>query len=162
MSARVKISFVKRHGWKNPVSFEVYHSEGSYVRFPLEVVTGAPVPLWGHGWEQAGFGHGRFGTGSFGWGQGGLVSGGFGFGRFGAGEFGYFNDVVEWITPRTYKDGLHSFGTAILGGNGVPSSHIQDTQVLITSIPADPKGLIMDEMTAGIMTLKWIGSQEND
>jgi len=160
MSARVKISFLRSHRWSGTANFEVFYSPGVWLIYPPEKINGSPVPIWQYAWEQAGFGHGRFGYGSFGWGQGGLAAGGFGFGKFGLGEFGYYNAVVEWITPKAYPDGLHSFGVLMYKETGSPGSFITENNVLIRSTPSAPAALLFDTMTDGEITVRWMPSED--
>jgi hypothetical protein len=149
MGARVKITFVRSHGWGGPRSFSVFHSEGGSLEDSAEQVNASKIALWQEEWQQAGFGHGRFGYGSFGWGQGGLVNGGFGYGEFGLGEFGYYNEVVEWVTPQKWPDGLHTFGVRLYKGSGAASKQIAGASMLIASPPDDPATMSFSGMTGG-------------
>lgn len=158
MSAKVKISFVKRHRWHRPLGFDVYHDEGAYALLD-DQLNGEPIPLWRYSWEKAGFGHGRFGYGSFGWAQGGLTSGGFGFGKFGSGEFGYYNEIAEWTTPKAYRDGLHQFTLALWSTNRRVFESVP-VKILIMSTPADPPSLELASMQAGQVNLRWAGSED--
>lgn len=159
MSARVKIAFVKQHSWHRPIGFQVDYNEGYYC-LGDNWLTGRPVPLWRYSWEKAGFGHGRFGYASFGWAQGGVTSGGFGFGKFGSGEFGYYNEVVEWVAPGTYKDGQHCFDLVLNGANNEQGYTWETEVILIVSEPAQPRSLELAAMTAGQAQLSWTGSED--
>ncbi len=154
MPARIKLEFVKRHSWVNPGYFNVYHSEGSHLQYPLECISGNEQ-LWNHSWERAGFGHGRFGYGSFGWGQGGVVNGGFGFGRFGSGEFGYYNEVAQWITPKEYSDGLHTFGVDLFSEYGLEGISIARVSILIISPPEPAHQILFKQMVGGVLELRY-------
>lgn len=160
MAAKVKISFVKQHSWHRPLVFLVYHEEGPLVGIDEELLTGFGVRLWRYQWEKAGFGHGRFGYGSFGWAQGGVTSGGFGFGRFGEGEFGYYNEVVEYVTPKAFKDGQHTFEMVLLGSNNQADPGPPQQTVLIMSEPEAPKMLSLTNMTAGQAQVRWVKSYD--
>ncbi len=152
MPAQVKLEFIKQHSWVRPKFFKVYHSEGDYIQYPIECISGNE-PLWRHSWQQAGFAHGRFGYGSFGWAQGGLINGGFGFGRFGKGEFGYYNEVVQWTTHQKYSDGLHTFGIDLFNQYGQSGMFITEATILVISNPNPPKQLLFVEMTNGTLKL---------
>ncbi len=152
MPARVKLEFIKQHSWIKPKYFNVYHTEGSFLLYPLECISG-DEPLWHHSWEQAGFAHGRFGYGSFGWAQGGTLNGGFGFGRFGRGEFGYYNEVMQWTTREEYSDGLHTFGIDLYNTYGQSGRSITETTILVISAPVQPRQLLFESMTNGTLEL---------
>jgi hypothetical protein len=160
MASRVKINFVRSHRWHHRGTFLVHHSEGPSLLSQLTEECGARKPLWPTPWEQAGFGHGQFALGSFGWGQGSIDSGGFGFGRFGSGEFGYYNAIVTWISPRAYRDGLHTFCIKVFQACGLAGESIREWPFLITSIPSPPKALRFAGMTGGELTLRWIDSDD--
>jgi hypothetical protein len=156
MGSKVKITFVCSHKWSGAYGFDVFHSAGYFLKYPLVQVNGSRVQLWRNSWEQAGFGRGRFGYGSFGWAQGGLTSGGFGYGRFGAGEFGYYNQVVEWVTPQTFDDGRHTFGVRLYKANDLMGDEIPLCRVMIASTPNDPKALRFKSMSDETLTLAWV------
>ena len=160
MSAKVKLQFVKRHGWHRPLGFYVYHDTSWRISYQADLVTGVAVRLWRYGWEKAGFGHGRFGYRSFGWAQGGLTSGGFGYGRFGEGEFGYYNEVMEWEAPKRYQDGRHTFGVELVSTNYQIDFSYPEQTIVIMSKPAAPLILELVSMESGEARLRWSGSED--
>ncbi len=153
MASYVKLEFIKQHRWVKPAYFNVYHSDGDYLRYPFECISGNE-PLWQHRWEQAGFAYGRFGYGSFGWAQGGCVNGGFGYGRFGKGEFGYYNEVVQWTSAIKYSDGMHSFGIELYNEYGQSGTLIAETSILVISEPERPRQLLFKGMEGGKLVLE--------
>ncbi|NLX06196.1 MAG: hypothetical protein GXY33_13745 [Phycisphaerae bacterium] len=160
MAARITIEFVKLHRWHRPLGFAVFHRPDWFLSSGAEMLTGLPVRLWANVWEKAGFGHGRFGTGSFGWAQGGVTGGGFGCGRFGCGEFGYYNEPFSWTTPRSYRDGYHSFGVRLIGSNGKVDLAMPSRLVFVTSVPAAPRWLELASVSYGRPTVRWTASAD--
>jgi len=155
MAAKVKIEFVKRHGWHRPYGFHVYCDRGPAMTVDARMITGQPVRLWSESWEKAGFGAGRFGYGSFGWAQGQTSGGGFGYGRFGAGEFGYYNAVVQWTTPQAFDDGQYAFGVELVAESLLLDPTWREQTVLVMSKPDVPRRIAVSGSTAESVTLAW-------